>query len=89
MLEMHYGEPAAPFDGFLATAQALDIQTNPAAIRDRIRAWEKMGLLAGNARDGFTVTESAGERFGFILTPNPNPSRAQMDEAQAIRDLLG
>ena len=61
---LYSGGPYAYRD-FLAAAHRHNIQTNATAVRDRVRALVANGFLAGNSQDGFTVTETAAERFEF------------------------
>ena len=68
---MHvFGEPHS-YDSIadIAKRQGLDISIS--SVRDRVRNLVSTGLVEGDSDTGFTVTQDAVERFGFIKENDP------------------
>jgi hypothetical protein len=63
-------------------AVKLDLQTDLANVRDRVRAFVNAGLMVGDPEIGFTVSTDAVERFGFrsLLEITPMSMNSEIDE---------
>lgn len=76
------------YEQIMGAAAALGNELADSSVRDRVRNMVKTGLMAGDAKEGFVVTEDAAERFGFA---KENEASAEVSEASAesAEDTLG
>ncbi|MFW5655339.1 MAG: hypothetical protein ACOCYW_06795 [Roseicyclus sp.] len=71
------------YEQIMSIAAELGNNLADSSVRDRVRNMVKTGLMAGNAKDGFFVTEDAAERFSFAKENEPPEGGSETEEVTA------
>lgn len=73
VLEFLYGDGSPQkYDQIILAVEMCGMMISDASVRDRIRNLVRTGLMSGDAKGGFIVTENAAERFGFAKGNGPS-----------------
>ena len=67
------------YESIMIAVEMYGLTISGGAVRDRIRNFVRTGLMAGDAKSGFIVTQDAAERFSFAKANEPSEGGSDED----------
>lgn len=87
LMSVYQASAPHSYDEISAVAAGRGNDLAMSSVRDRVRNLVQTGLMAGDARDGFTVTQDAAERFGFAKKNDPPEGGSDTGEGGASPEM--